>query len=88
MIPIRMMVMDIYEVYVFCDECNDSHDMNICISWDDGPVEKESIGNLYAGKELPPGICRLINHYAWCPNTRRMFTQTDNNQIFLVPVGD
>jgi len=52
--------MDIYEVYVFCDECNDSHDMSICISLDDGPVEKESIGSLYAGKELPPGIRRLI----------------------------
>jgi hypothetical protein len=79
--------MDIYDVYVFCDECNDSHDMSICISLDDGPVEKESIRNLYADKELPPGICRLLNHYAWCPNTQRMFLQKDNNQIFLVPVS-
>ena len=77
--------MDIYDVYAFCDECNDSHDMNFCISWDDGPVKKESIENLYAGKKVPPYFATLLNNQVQCPNTRRMFLQKDHNQIFLIP---
>ena len=59
---IRKIRMGIYDVYVFCDECNDSHDMSFCISLDDGPAEKESIENLYAGKELPSYFATLLNN--------------------------
>ena len=79
--------MDIYDVYVFCDECNDSHDMSFCISLDNGPTERESIENLYAGKEVPSYFVTLLNNKVQCPNTQRMFLQKDNNQIFLVPVS-
>jgi len=80
--------MDIYDVYVFCDECNDSHNMSFCISLDDGPAEKESIENLYAGKEVPSYFATLLKNKVQCPNTQRMFLRKDNNQIFLVSVSD
>lgn len=75
-----------YDVYVFCNECGEVHPMGIRIGLDDGPVEKESIGDLYAGKELPPNIANLVNNETLCPNSRQMFTQKNNNQVFLVPV--
>ena len=75
-----------YSVHFFCDECSEVHPLGISIEMDDGPVEKESIGNLYAGKELPPQIATLINNKTTCPNTGRLTSQEDNNQVFLVAV--
>ena len=77
-----------YDVYVFCDHCSDSHPMGVSISLNDGPAEKESIGNLYKGKEVPSTIATFIYNYVRCPNTDKWFLQTDNNQIFLVALPD
>ncbi len=76
-----------YSVHFFCDECGQVHPLGISISLDDGPAEKESIGNLYAGKELPQQVATLIGNKTNCPNTGKMTSQKDNNQVFLVPVG-
>jgi len=75
-----------YDVYVFCNECGDVHKMGIRIGLDDGPAKKESIGNVYAGKELPPNIAQLSKNEMTCPKTGKIFTQKDNNQIFIVSV--
>ena len=77
-----------YDVYVFCNECSDVHPMGVRIALDDGPVEKESIGDLYAGQELPLAITNLVNNKTKCPNTGNLFTQKDNNQVFLVPIRE
>ena len=77
-----------YDVYVFCNECSKVHPMNIHVALDDGPVEKGSIGDLYAGKALPPAIANLINNETKCPNTGHLFTQKDNSQVFLVPIPE
>ena len=75
-----------YAVHVFCNECNDVHPMGISIERDDGPTDKKSIGDLFAGKELPQDIVNLFNNTTVCPNTGKAFVQKDNNQVFLVPV--
>ncbi len=76
-----------YSVYFFCDECSQVHPMGIGLTLDDGPTKKESIGNTYAGKELPTQVATLSNNKVSCPNTGRLTSQKDNNQVFLVPVG-
>ena len=76
-----------YDVYAFCNECSVPHRMGIGLALDDGPTKKESIGDTYAGREMPPQVANLINNQTVCPNTKKFFTQRDNNQIFLVPVG-
>ncbi len=75
-----------YGVDVFCNECSDVHPMGIIVPLDDGPVKKESIGDLYAGKALPPVIANLTNNKTECPNTGHLFTQKNNDQVFLVPI--
>ena len=77
-----------YEVYVFCNSCSDVHPMDIRLSLNDGPAEKDSIHNTYAGKALPPSVVTLRNNTTFCPNTGMPFVQEDNNQIFLVAIGD
>lgn len=77
-----------YQIHVFCNECAETHPMGILISLNDGPANKASLNDTYAGKDLPPEIANFINNKTMCPNTKRMFTQQDNNQIFLVAVGD
>ena len=76
-----------YSVHVFCNECSQVHPMGIQLALDDGPVARESIGNTYAGRDLPPGVANLINNSVTCPNTGRQTEQKDNHQVFLVPIG-
>jgi hypothetical protein len=42
-----------YSVYFFCDECAQVHPLGIALELDDGPPDKASIGDTYAGRELP-----------------------------------
>ena len=75
-----------YKLHFFCDECSEVHPGMITFNMDDGPVAKESIGNLYAGKELPVSIATIRNSHYRCPNTKKITIQEDNNPVFLVPV--
>jgi hypothetical protein len=77
-----------YSVYFFCDECSQVHPLGILIELNDGPAKKESIGDTYAGKALPPQIATLKGNMTTCPVTKRLTSQEDNNQVFLVPVAD
>lgn len=75
-----------YDVYVFCNECGDVHPMGLRIKLEDGPADKQSIGDTYSGKDLPREIANLMNNRTQCPKTGKMFIQKDNHQVFLVPV--
>jgi hypothetical protein len=74
-----------YSIHFFCDECSQVHQIWITLTLDDGPPAKESIGNTYAGKELPPQVATLIDNKTTCPNTGKLTSQKDNSQVFLVP---
>ncbi len=78
--------MAIYSVHFFCDECSQTHPLGISISLDDGPSDKASIGDAYAGKELPAQVATLRGNMTNCPVTGTLTSQADTNQIFLVPV--
>lgn len=80
--------MAVYGVYFFCNECSDVHPLGISINLNDGPAKKESINDVYDGKELPKEIATLSNNKTICPKTRKLTSQKDNNQVFLVPVSD
>jgi hypothetical protein len=76
-----------YSVYFFCDECSQVHPLGITIELNDGPPDRASIGDTYAGRELPRQVATLIGNRTQCPNTGRMTSQENNNQVFLVPIG-
>jgi hypothetical protein len=77
-----------YSVVFFCDEFSEVHELGISISLDDGPAKKESIRDFYDGKELNPSVATLIQNRTVCPNTGRLTQQQDNNQVYLMPIGD
>jgi hypothetical protein len=77
-----------YSVHFFCNECGDVHPIGISVNLNDGPTQKASIGDTYAGKELNPNIANLINNKTKCPKTDKWTSQKDNNQVFLVPIGE
>ena len=76
-----------YSVYFFCDECSQVHPLGITIELNDGPPDRASIGDTYAGRELPSQVATLMGNKTPCPNTGRMTSQEDNKQVFLVPIG-
>ncbi len=77
-----------YRVDFFCNECGQTHPMPITVDLDDGPADKASIGDTYRGRDLPPSIARLTNNQVRCQVKNVMTTQADNDQVFLVPIGD
>ncbi len=76
-----------YEVHVFCDECSIPHPAGIVMRLEDSNFDKASIGDLYNGKDIPPNL-NMTNNTFFCPNTRKPFTQKDNQQVFLVAVAE
>jgi hypothetical protein len=73
-----------YSVFVFCDECLDTHPMDTTLDLPDGTTDVASVAETYAGKELPTSLINMMNKPTRCPNTARFFRQSDNSHIFLV----
>lgn len=79
--------MALYSVYFFCNECGDVHPLGISVNLDDGPTKKESVNDVYQGKELPGSIVTLNNISTICPKTKIKTSQKNNDQVFLVPIA-
>ncbi len=75
-----------YNIFISCNKCAGMHETGISITVEDGPREKQSIGNFYSGKNLPKTLATLSNQSFPCPLTGRQFIQKDTKQIFLIPV--
>jgi hypothetical protein len=83
----RRRKMEEYSVYVYCEDCGETHPMGICVGLDDGPAKKASIGDAYKGKALPKNIVNMADNKITCPKTGNWIAQRDNKQVFLVPVA-
>lgn len=59
--------------------------MDSSVVMEDGPLDKQSIGDLYNGKSIPKNLADLVQKSVTCPKTGRQSTQKNNHQIFLVP---
>ena len=76
-----------YGIFVVCNACGDFHPMGICVSLEDGPAAKQSIADMYTGKDLPPNIAALKDKRVYCQKTGRQYAQRDNKKVFLVAIG-
>lgn len=74
-----------YSIVASCNKCAGLHELGISVTLENGPVDKQSIGDLYEGKSLPKNLANLGQNSVTCPKTGRQSTQRDNHQIFLVP---
>jgi hypothetical protein len=74
-----------YSIFALCNKCGGTHDMAVSVILKDGPVEKQSIAQVYKDGNLPASLTNLSSQSVTCPATGRRSTQKDNHQIFLVP---
>ena len=74
-----------YSIFVGCNKCGGLHEMDSSVVMEDGPLDKQSIGDLYNGKSIPKNLADLVQKSVTCPKTGRQSTQKNNHQIFLVP---
>jgi hypothetical protein len=74
-----------YSIVVVCNKCAGLHKLETCVTIPNGPIEKQSVGDLYAGKSLPKSLAALTNASISCPKTGRQSMQKNLHQIFLVP---
>ena len=72
-----------YSIVVTCNKCAGLHEMGISVRMENGPVDKQSIGDLYDGKTLPKNLANLTNTSISCPKTGRQSTQKNHHQVFL-----
>jgi hypothetical protein len=61
--------------------------MEVSVELNDGPVDKQSVGDTYKGKEIPPELLELHNNSVMCPKKGNLFYQRDDFLIFLVPAA-
>jgi hypothetical protein len=74
-----------YSIVVSCNRCAGVHETGISITMENGPANKQSIGDLYNGKSLPKVLANLTQNSVTCPKTGRQSNQKNHHQIFLVP---
>src|SRR5678816_1511790 len=74
-----------YRIFASCNKCAGVHETEISITIEDGPIDKQSIGDFYNGKSLPKSLATLSSTLLTCHLTGRQFIQKDTKQIFLVP---
>jgi hypothetical protein len=73
-----------YMMHVFCNECGVPHPAGIVIELAELLDTRQSVGDIYDGREVPPQIVMMLGNYFRCPNTGKMYRQEDNRQVFLV----
>jgi hypothetical protein len=74
-----------YEIYVTCTECAGEHPMGIRINLEDGPSNKQSVSDVYYGKQRPPQLQAVEGHKVLCLKKGKTFIQTNLDAVFLVP---
>ncbi len=77
-----------YEIYVRCTECGGEHPMRVRIYLDDGPSHKQSVSEAYQVKTQPPQLQAVEGHKVLCLKTGKTFTQTNPQDVFLVPTTE
>ncbi len=76
-----------YMMHVFCNECSVPHPVGIVIEREDLLASDQSVGDIYDGREVPQEIVMMLGNYFTCPNTGKLYKQTDNRQVFLVRIA-
>jgi hypothetical protein len=76
--------MTTYTVFAFCNECSKPHSTGIIIQRKEPLSPNQNFADVYDGRELPADMVNLTNNAFNCPVTKKMYTQADNNQVFLV----
>jgi hypothetical protein len=60
--------------------------MPLTIGLNDGPPDKASVGDAYAGKPLPASLVALMENRITCPSTGNLTSQEDYSKVFLAPI--
>ena len=73
-----------YMIYVVCKECSELHPTGVVIYRDEEISQTESVGQVFAGREMPAEIVMVMGNQFQCPKTGKFFLQADYRQVFLV----
>ena len=82
---ITEIIMSRYAIHVFCDECSAPHYMGVSVVLNDGPPQRASIAEHYAGKTVPAILTLMLRNPVKCPKTGKMFQQIDSQHIYIEP---
>ena len=85
--------MPLYDVFVYCNDCRKEHPMGMIYRIDYGPVQKQSLGDIYQGQPLSPQAQAVEVHKTLCPKqgkilrsktARKSFWYRLTNHSFLI----
>lgn len=78
-------IMSRYAIHVFCDECSAPHPMGVSVVLNDGPPQRASIADHYAGKTVPAILTLMLRNPVKCSKSGKMFQQGDSHRIYIEP---
>ena len=73
-----------YIVTAYCDQCSTPHSTGVELDWPKKISPTKSIAEAFHGTALPPEISVMSRNYFLCPQTGKMYKQTDNNKLYLI----
>jgi len=73
-----------YQVFAFCEECKQPHPAGVWMMMENPNLGYKSVAEVYSGDKLPMTVLMVKNNRLKCPNSGKKFTQTNDNQIFLI----
>ena len=82
-------VMTSYTVTLNCPRCGSEHlvvgGLAGALLVEDGPDREGTIAELYAGRELPAVLVRLLNDKVWCEDAGEYVLIADPARVILTP---
>ena len=76
--------MPLYDVYVYCDQCGQPHEVHVQVTHDDENLHGSKLREVYDSSELPQSIVFMQSNKYRCPHTKQLFPASDiDNAIFI-----
>jgi hypothetical protein len=72
-----------YIVTLYCDKCSLNHPTGVELNWPEPIPPNKSVADVFDGTVLPPEIAMMSGNYFLCPQTGKIYKQTDSTKTFL-----
>lgn len=76
--------MPVYEVYVYCDQCGQPHEVHVQLTLEDAELHGKPLTEVFANGELPSQVSFMQTNKYRCPHTKQLFPASDIDNAILV----
>jgi len=75
--------MPVYDVYVTCDQCSQSHSVHVKLNLEDDSLDGTRLAAHFEGRPLPAEIVFMQTNKYRCPHTKQLFPASNIDDAIL-----